>query len=96
MVVARFWLVVVFEVVPLGVSYFLSCRVGGYFVARWSVGTQANCSDEHSATSGGRVMRAQLVFSRSGACCMGANAVVGKSTFLSFFQNNRAPPGNRR
>ena len=44
-VVARFWLVVVFEVLPLGVSYFLSCRVGGYFVARWNVGTQASCFD---------------------------------------------------
>ena len=33
----------VFAVVPLGVSCFLSCCVGGYFVARQNVGTQAGC-----------------------------------------------------
>ena len=33
----------VFAVLPLGVSCFLSCRVGRYFVARWNVGAQAGC-----------------------------------------------------
>ena len=36
-------LVEVFAVVPLGVSCFLSCWVGGYFVARQNVGAQAGC-----------------------------------------------------
>ena len=34
-------LVEVFAAFPLGVSRFLSCRVGGYFMARWNVGAQA-------------------------------------------------------
>ena len=39
------WLtsVEVFAAVPLGVSCFLSCGVGGCFVARWNVGAQAGC-----------------------------------------------------
>ena len=36
-------LVEVFAAVPLGVSCFLSCRVGRYFVARGNVGAQAGC-----------------------------------------------------
>ena len=34
-------LVEVFAVIPLGVSCFLSCRVGRHFVARYNVGAQA-------------------------------------------------------
>ena len=50
----------------------------------------------HSATGGRNVMRAQLVFSRLGAGGMGANAVVGKSTFFECFQKKSRAPGNRR
>ena len=78
-----------FAVVPLGVSCFLSCRVGGYFVARQNVGAQAGCSRQ-LATGGRRVIRARLVFWKSGAKGMGANAVERKSTSL-VFQCERAP-----
>ena len=39
------WLtsVEVFAAVPLGVSCFVSCWVGGYFVESWNVGAQAGC-----------------------------------------------------
>ena len=39
------WLTLVeaFAAVPLGVSCFLSCWVGGYFVASQNVGAQAGC-----------------------------------------------------
>ena len=80
MVVARFWLVVVFAAVPLGVSCFLSCRVGGILdgpLKRWRAGTLF--WTRHSATSGLRVIRARLVFWRSGASGKGAKAVVTKS-----------------
>ena len=33
----------VFAAVPLGSACFLSCWVGGYFVARWNVAAQAGC-----------------------------------------------------
>ena len=32
-----------FAAIPLGVSSFLSCWVGEYFVALWNVGAQARC-----------------------------------------------------
>ena len=67
-----------FAVVPLGVSCFVSCRVGsgGYFcgpLERWGAGQVV--SSRHSAAGGRRAMRARLVFWRSGASGMGANAV---------------------
>ena len=72
------WLtsVEVFAAVPLGVSCFLSCWVGGYFVARWNVGAQAGC---FIAAFGAcrRVMRARLVF-----WC--ANAIDRNRHFLVF------------
>ena len=48
-------------VVPLGVSCFLSCRGGVYFVAREKTGAQASSSDT-AAGRGRHVMRARLVF----------------------------------
>ena len=78
--VARFWLADV--AVPLGVSCFLSCWVGGYFVARWNVGAQAGCFIAAFGHQRRRVMRARLVFYGSVASGMGANAVYKKSTFL--------------
>ena len=89
LVVALFWLVVVFAVVSLGVPCFLSCRVGGYFVTLWNVGAQVSCS-RHSAASGRHVMRARL------ASGMGAHAVVRKSTFYGVFKTKKRAPANRR
>ena len=79
------WLtsVKVFPAVPLGVSCFLSCWVGGYFVARQNVGAQGG-SSRHSDADGRRVMRVRLVFWRSGASGMGANAVGKESTIWVF------------
>ena len=94
----RQWLrlVEVFAVVPLGVSCSLSCRVGRYCVACQNVGARAGSfievlSSRHSATSGRRVIRARLVFWRSGASGVGASAVHKKSTFFWCCQNKRAP-----
>ena len=71
----RFWLCVcsshvsgwltsveVFAAVPLGLSCFLSCWAGRYFVARWNVGAQAGCFSSRHSDTGGRVMRARHVF----------------------------------
>ena len=71
-----------FAVVPLGVLLsVVSCR--GYSVAGLNVGAQAS-SSRHSASSGRRVMRARLVFWRSGVRGMGADALDKKSTFSVF------------
>ena len=74
------WLtsVEVFAVIPLGLSCFLSA------LERWSA--QAGCFIAHSDASGRRVMRARLVFWRSGASSMGANAVDWNSTFFGVFK----------
>ena len=78
------WLtsVEVLAVVPLGVSCFLWCLVGDTLWPVRTMGRRQVVSSRHSAASGSRVMRARLVFWRSGASGMGANAVDGKSTFF--------------
>ena len=95
------WLtsVEVFAAVPLGVSCFLSCLVGGYFVARWNVGAQAGCfiaalgyrrPPRHAHTS--RVLGRGGGRGRGcGASGTGANAVDKKATSLGVFKNKRAP-----
>ena len=98
-VVLQQWLLVatsveVFAVVPLGVSCFLSCWVGGTLWPVRTLGRRQVASSRHSATSGRRVMRARLVFWRSGPGGMNANAVDTKSAFLCF-ENKRAPVGGR-
>ena len=77
-------LVEVFAAVPPGVSCFLSCRSGNTLWPVGTLGSQQHVSTRHSATSGRRVMRARVVFWRSGASGMGANAVEGKSTLCVF------------
>ena len=64
-------LVEVFAAVPLGVSCSLSCRV----ILCGPSGRRQVVSSRHSETTGRRVMRARLVFWKSGASGMGANAV---------------------
>ena len=54
-------------------------------MARWEVGAQAGCSQD-SAAGGRRMIRARLVFWRSGANGMGTNTVVTKPTFLGVFK----------
>ena len=92
--VARFWLAeaglrcsLQFN---LGVLAF--CRVGSGDTL-WPVRTLA-CrqvvSSRHSATSGRRVIRARLVFWRSGASGMGANAVDNKDMFGCFQKEPKA------
>ena len=77
-------LVEVFAAVPLGVSCFQSCSVGGYLVVRWNVGAQASCfiaafryrrPPRHGRTS--RVV---------GVSGVGANAVDKKSNFFGVFK----------
>ena len=87
------WLtsVEVFAAVPLVVSCFQSCRVRGYFVVRWNVGAQAGCFIAVFGHKRRHVMRARLVFWRSGASGMGANAVDKKSTFWGVFKTSDPP-----
>ena len=47
---------------------------------------------EHSDKSGRRVIRARLVFWKSGASGMGANAIDKKSTFFEVFFNKKNAP----
>ena len=83
-------LVEVFAKVPLGVSCFLSCGVGGYFVPILALGRRLIVSSRHSAAGGRRVMRARVVLWRSGASGTDANAVDKKTTLLECFQKKKA------
>ena len=91
LVVLQQWLLVA------SVRRTFECRVGEWEFL-WPVrtlGRRQVVSSRHSDTSGRRVMRARLVFRRSGASGIGCEMQLTAYRHFWSFQNKRAPPVGR-